>query len=87
MTECIELRGRALETLARSHESYSEQYEGGVPADLAFMAMAQYRLGSEAEARVTMTLLRAAMTNADLGASQDNRKHLAEAEEVIGGSP
>ena len=73
----------ALETLARSHESYSEQYEGGVPADLAFMAMAQYRLGSEAEARVTMTLLRAAMTNADLGASHDNRKHLAEAEALI----
>ncbi|MEE8459162.1 MAG: tetratricopeptide repeat protein [Phycisphaerales bacterium] len=77
----------ALETLARSHETYSEQYDGGVPADLAFMAMAQYRLGNEAEARVTMTLLRAAMTNADLGASEDNRKHLAEAEGLIGGSP
>ena len=77
----------ALKTLARSHASYSEQYDGGVPADLAFMAMAQYRLGNEAEARVTMTLLRAAMTNADLGASEDNRKHLAEAEGLIGASP
>jgi len=45
--------------------------------------MAQYRLGNEAEARVTMTLLKAAMTDSELAASEDNRKHLAEAEALI----
>ena len=74
----------ALKTLAVSHEFYSQQHEGGVPADLAFMAMAQYRLGDQAEARVMMTLLQAAMTNPELAASEDNRKHLAEAEALLG---
>ncbi len=75
----------ALETLVRSHAFYSQEYEGGVPADLAFMAMAQYQLGNEAEARETMTLLRAAMTNPDLGESEESRMHLAEAEALLGG--
>ncbi len=74
----------ALESFAISHEFYSQQYQDGVPADLAFMAMAQHELGDHTEALVTMTLLRAAMTNPELAASEDNRKHLAEAEALLG---
>lgn len=77
----------ALETLAVSHEFYSREYEGGVPADLAFMAMAQYQLGDQAEARATMTLLRTAMTNPELAGSEDNRTHLAEAEALLEDDP
>ncbi|MHC4427667.1 MAG: hypothetical protein ACYS0D_03575, partial [Planctomycetota bacterium] len=75
----------AVETLAVSHAYYSQQYEGGVPADLAFMALAHHALGHESEARQAMAALRAAMTNPELSDSEDNQKHLAEAEAILGG--
>jgi serine/threonine protein kinase len=75
----------ALETLAVSHAYYSQQYEGGVPADLAFMALAHHELGHESEARQAMAALRAAMKNRELAESEDNQRHLAEAEAILGG--
>jgi len=43
----------SLETLARSHSYYSQEHAGGVPADLAFIAMAPHQLGRDADARAT----------------------------------
>ena len=75
----------SLETLARSHSYYSQEHAGGVPADLAFIAMAQHRLGRETEALTTMVALRTAMANPELRDVEDNRKHLAEADALLGG--
>jgi serine/threonine protein kinase len=75
-----------LETLADSHRHYVQQYEHGVPADLAFMTMAYHRLGRHAEARETIARLRAAMEDPRLARSEDNLAHLAEAEAVLSGN-
>ena len=76
----------AIATLERSNAVYAQRYTTGVPADLAFMAMAHHRLGNPAEADALMTRLREAMQHPELARSEDNQKHLAEAEELLGGS-
>ncbi|UCD74351.1 MAG: serine/threonine protein kinase [Phycisphaerales bacterium] len=77
----------ALITLARSDAWYSEQYEGGVPADVAFIAMAHYQLGNEAEALAALERLRTLMLQPDIGKIDENRSFLAEVEALIGDSP
>jgi tetratricopeptide (TPR) repeat protein len=74
----------ALTALARSHALYSQDYETGVPADLAFMAMAHHKLGHDRDAEQGMGRLRAAMENPELARSEDNQAHLAEAEAMLG---
>ena len=73
----------SLETLARSHSYYSQEHAGGVPADLAFIAMAQHQLGRESDARATLAALKIAMANPELRDVEDNRKHLAEADALL----
>jgi tetratricopeptide (TPR) repeat protein len=70
----------ALETLTISNAHYAQEFEGGAPCDLAFMAMTHARLGQDAEARALMDKLRAAMRNPASARSEDNWSHLAEAE-------
>ncbi len=75
----------ALETFALSHAFYTQTYDEGVPADLAFMAMAHFRLGQEAKAQEIMATLRRIMKDSQNALSEDNQKHLAEAEALLRG--
>ncbi|MHC4967655.1 MAG: protein kinase domain-containing protein [Planctomycetota bacterium] len=70
----------AVETLTISNAHYAQEFEGGAPCDLAFMAMAHSKLGQEQEARALMEKLRAAMKNPACTQAKDNWSHLAEAE-------
>jgi tetratricopeptide (TPR) repeat protein len=70
----------ALATLA-----HSDEFNGGKqPADVAFLAMANQRLGRIEEARAGLARLRVLMQDADLAADEDARNFLAEAEALIG---
>ncbi|MHC5027020.1 MAG: tetratricopeptide repeat protein [Planctomycetota bacterium] len=77
---------QALTLLTRSNAAYTEQYPTGVPADLAFIAMAHYRLGHSEEAAEWMDRLRTAMQDPTLARSDDNQAHVREAEAILGSS-
>ena len=74
----------ALSTLALSLAFYSEKYEHGVPADLAFIAMSHHQLGHVDEAQTAMRALRQAMLIPELSEEEDNQRHFAEAEAMLG---
>jgi serine/threonine protein kinase len=76
--------GNALETFALSHAYYSQQYEVGVPADLAFMALCHYELGHREQAQEFVDLLRIAMQDPGLPKAEDNIAHIQEVEAVFG---
>jgi hypothetical protein len=67
----------ALKSLQRSNELSG----GKEPADLAFLAMAQYRLGQHDEVRDTLARLRSVMKERPQGA--ENLGFLREAEALI----
>ncbi|UCF33560.1 MAG: serine/threonine protein kinase [Phycisphaerales bacterium] len=73
----------ALSTLARSNAHYSAEHEGGVPTDIAFMAMAHHKLGNREEALAQLARLKAAMENPEQAAGEDNKALLAEALSLI----
>jgi tetratricopeptide (TPR) repeat protein len=77
----------ALETLARSDAHYSKINEGGMPHDVAFIAMAHHQLGHKAEAGAAMIRLRELMTKTELAEDKDNRGFLKEAESLTGEHP
>jgi eukaryotic-like serine/threonine-protein kinase len=62
----------------------SDQLHGGEPANLAFIAMAQQRLGLGEQARSTMARLREAMKKPDRAADGELQGFLREAEAVMG---
>jgi len=68
----------ALVTLARSDE-----LNGGIPADVAFIAMAHQQLGHTAKAQEALTRLRALMNVADNGGRKQSKAFLREAESLI----
>ncbi len=74
---------QALETLAISDAWYAVETGSRQPADLAFIAMAQARLGRQAEARATLGELQVVMQQPDLGTRQDNQALVREAEQVL----
>jgi serine/threonine protein kinase/tetratricopeptide (TPR) repeat protein len=76
----------ALETHARSDALYSEEFPTGVPADLAFMAMAHYKLGNADEARALLNRLREAMRDPRNAGSPEARQFSAEAEALLEGA-
>jgi tetratricopeptide (TPR) repeat protein len=73
----------ALSTLARSNAHYSAEHEGGVPTDIAFMAMAHHKLGNREETLAQLARLKAAMENPEQAAGEDNKALLAEALSLI----
>ncbi len=75
----------ALETLAVSDEWYSRQFEGGLAADIAFIAMAHHRLGHEKETQIAMQRLRGVMRRPDAAGNLENQAFLSEAENLIAG--
>jgi tetratricopeptide (TPR) repeat protein len=74
----------ALELLARSDAHYSQEQAGGSPHDVAFIAMAQRRLGHEEAARAALARLREIMKHPEFAGEQEAESFLAEAEALFG---
>jgi serine/threonine protein kinase/tetratricopeptide (TPR) repeat protein len=70
----------AVETLERSDEIHRKTYEGGVPDDVGFLAMAYYRAGKTAEAKAALSRLRELMNSREHSRDSENRRVSAEAE-------
>ncbi|MHC5009965.1 MAG: tetratricopeptide repeat protein, partial [Planctomycetota bacterium] len=73
----------ALATLSRSDAHFSEIYEGGVPEDVAFIAMAQKQLGDDDAARAALARLRELMQQPRNADDRCKADLLAEAERLI----
>jgi hypothetical protein len=72
----------AVETLTQSDRLNAVAYNGSVPRDLAFLALAQHRLGRADQARATLHRLRRLM-NAPVGArNEESQAFLREAEAI-----
>ncbi len=76
----------ALATLLDSDRLNSKVVEGGVPHDVAFIAMAHYRLGHAVEADATLGRARTLMEEPQWAANERSRPFLDEAEALISGS-
>ncbi len=73
----------ALETLHWADEVNSVAQEGGIPADVAFIAMALHRLGKQAEALDALERLRALVQAPGDADNEESRGFLHEAESLI----
>ena len=81
----LERHEEAILTLARSDEEHRTLYEGGLPADVAFVAMARARLGNEDGARAALSRLRDLVDRPEHTMNQESRSFLGEAEAIIEG--
>jgi Flp pilus assembly protein TadD len=72
------LMAEALATLTRSNDWNAEQQ----PGDLAFLALAQQRLGRSEEARAALDRLREVMKKSDRVGDQEAQGFLREAETI-----
>jgi Tfp pilus assembly protein PilF len=77
---------RALQTLTQS-ERLNATKDGSLPADLAFLAMAQHRLGKKDEAKTTLDRLREIMKQARWTDDAEAQGFLREAEETLKQKP
>jgi hypothetical protein len=75
----------ALEALTRSASLNGATFKDPHPADLAFLAMAQHRLGQKDKARATLTRLHEAMKAPRWGNDAEVQGFLREAEALIEG--
>jgi WD40 repeat protein len=73
----------ALADLNRSLELNAPRSGGPIPADLAFLAMAQHRIGQQAEARKTLEQLRGIMKNPRWSDDVESKTFLDEAAALI----
>jgi eukaryotic-like serine/threonine-protein kinase len=73
----------AVATLTRSHELNSASRTGPRPSDLAFLALAQFRLGRQDKAQAFLTDLRQLIRNLRWSANAEAQGFLHEATEVI----
>jgi hypothetical protein len=73
----------ALTDVNRSLKLNAAQFGGQTPADLAFVAMGQHRLGQAAESRATLARLREVMKNRRWSADKESIAFLAEATGLI----
>jgi len=74
----------ALDDLNRSVKLNAPRFGGPIPADLAFIAMAQHRLGQAALARKTLEQFSDVMKKPPWSANLESRAFLAEATALIG---
>jgi eukaryotic-like serine/threonine-protein kinase len=74
---------QALETLAFSDDWYTVETGTRQPADLAFIAMAQARLGRPEAALATLQELQEVMQQPDLGTRQENQALVREVEQLL----
>jgi hypothetical protein len=72
--------------LNRSVALNARQFGGPIPADVAFIAMAQHRLGQAAEARKTLDQLRQLMSRKPWSDDPESRAFAAEATSLVAGS-
>jgi WD40 repeat protein len=75
----------ALGDLKRSLELNSPRYGEAIPADLAFIAMAQHRLGQKAEALLTLGRLREVMSRSPWSDDDESQAFSDEASSLIAG--
>ncbi|MGO9468792.1 MAG: hypothetical protein ACLQIB_04055 [Isosphaeraceae bacterium] len=73
----------ALDDLNRSFELNAPRYRGPLPADMAFVATAQHRLGQFVEARKTLEQLRVVMKKQPGRADSESTAFLEEAVALI----
>jgi tetratricopeptide (TPR) repeat protein len=74
---------RALETLLRSDQINRKQNQGFIPADLAFLAMTQQRLGHAQEAQAYLQRLRERMKDSRWAQDAEAQGFLREAEALL----
>jgi serine/threonine protein kinase/tetratricopeptide (TPR) repeat protein len=77
----------ALEYLAQSDAYYAKGNSPGVPADVAFLAMAHHQLGNAQQAREAMTRLRQIMQQPSMKDAPDELAFLKEATALLEGAP
>jgi WD40 repeat protein/tRNA A-37 threonylcarbamoyl transferase component Bud32 len=75
----------ALGTLTFADQLNIARTKSSLPADLAFIAMSQQKLGQSAEARSTLSRLRASLMQ-QKDVTEDDRNFLREAEQLIEGT-
>jgi serine/threonine protein kinase/tetratricopeptide (TPR) repeat protein len=75
---------QALTILQTSDRDHQDEYPAGIPRDVAFIAMAQYRLGHYDEARLSLERLQELMQNPSLIGDFEGQALLREAREMIG---
>jgi WD domain, G-beta repeat len=73
----------AVETLTQSDKLNAAANMGSLPADLAFLAMAQHQLGRKEEAQATLGRLREAMKDPRWAQGEENQGILREAEALL----
>jgi hypothetical protein len=75
----------SLTTLTRSDQVHARANNGSRPVDLAFLAMAQERLGKKMEARATFERLVQTMKDPAFSSDQQAEGFLREAEALLQG--
>jgi WD40 repeat protein len=73
----------ALDSLKRAEALYSTQYKGGAYWNLAFLAMAHYRLGEKAESQTVLARLRETMKSPQLANNKEAQALMREAATLI----
>ena len=76
----------SVDTLTRSDQIFSAQNPGRCPTDVAFLAMAQFRLGQRAKARGLLTELRQLLKQPRWSGNTEHQSFLREATELIEGN-
>ena len=74
----------ALRNLERSDAHYTEVYDGGLPADVAFLAMAHHALGDEERATAELARLEMLMERPKNAVDEEAQEFLEEARLVLG---
>ena len=74
----------ALSTLQMSDRDHQIQHPGGIPRDVAFVAMAQHQLGHHAESELSLKRLQKLMATGSYCGDFEGQALLREAREVIG---
>ena len=74
---------KALEMLLRSDQINKTQFQGSIPADLAFLAMTQQRLGHAKEAQAELQRLRERMKDPRWAKDAEAQGFLREAEALL----
>jgi len=77
----------AVDTLIRAGQLNANSERDSLAPDLAFQAMAQYRLGQREDAQAALDRLRKAVEQPDRANDEEARAFLGEAERLIRGEP